>query len=603
MHKHDDGHFSLRLKISLMNLFIVMAALLLFALVFVKRTYDGMSEQTLRAAQASLYQTGIFMEERVSAFRSSIDSVSLNDRDQKILDSDNSRKYQDVLSWNIDYETILTDVDNVLYRSDIGKIRIYTKNALARTGTETIRPLSSVLDTPWYAQTRNTMYSCFWCAPSDLEPRENDGQYVCFTRNLPYAYQNCATYYVGFVKKELFEKLLKANITDEYTSYYVINSKDKLLFLENVSNSEAYSDIVRWVRNRQKKSDAPIRVQPVKVGGSVYCVGAREIPQTDLTLIYTCGFTRKGADTIRENIVNMLVITLFLLPLVLIFSFFTAHLITKPIVRLKSAMLTVSEGNFNIPVLPQASDREMRALTRCFNYMLTKISMLLDAQYEDGKRMKGLELKALQAQINPHFLYNTLDLIRWKAVKDGNREIQSLVTALSTYYRKGLSKGAEFVTLRSEADQVVSYVYIQNMRFGNSIRLALDLAKDCENCLLPKLTLQPLVENAIVHGILETEDSAGSVLVKSYREGDRIVLVVADDGVGMEQSRADCLLHAPQDDPAVQSGYGLHNIDERNKLVFGESYRLDFISQPRRGTAVVLRIPFVFPNTPGPLKG
>ena len=256
-------------------------------------------------------------------------------------------------------------------------------------------------------------------------------------------------------------------------------------------------------------------------------------------------------------------------------------------------MLTVSEGNFNIPVLPQTSDREMRALTRCFNYMLTKISMLLDAQYEDGKRMKGLELKALQAQINPHFLYNTLDLIRWKAVKDGNRDIQSLVTALSTYYRKGLSKGAELVTLRSEAEQVASYVSIENMRFDNSILLKLDLAKDCEDCRLPKLTLQPLVENAIVHGILETEGSEGSILIKSYCEGDRLVLIVADDGVGMEQNRADSLLCAPKDDPAVQSGYGLRNIDERNKLVFGESYRLDFISQPRSGTAVVLRLSLI----------
>ena len=131
MHRHDDGHFSLRLKISLMNLFIVVAALLLFVLVFAKRTYDSMAEQTLQAAQASLYQTGNFMEEQAAAFRRSIDTASLSDRDVEILDGNNREKYKSMLAWSIDYSTLQKDVNNIVYRSDIGKIRIYTENDLA----------------------------------------------------------------------------------------------------------------------------------------------------------------------------------------------------------------------------------------------------------------------------------------------------------------------------------------------------------------------------------------------------------------------------------------------------------------------------------------
>ena len=155
-------------------------------------------------------------------------------------------------------------------------------------------------------------------------------------------------------------------------------------------------------------------------------------------------------------------------------------------------MLQVSTGNFDMDILSVADMDEISLLNQHFNYMATKISLLLDEKISIGKRLKEQELIALQAQINPHFLYNTLDLIKWQAVKHHDSEIEALVNSLSDYYRLALSKGKEYLPLRSELSQIEAYVYIQNQRFDGHIHLELQIPEERMDYLLPKLTMQPI---------------------------------------------------------------------------------------------------------------
>ena len=244
-----------------------------------------------------------------------------------------------------------------------------------------------------------------------------------------------------------------------------------------------------------------IYLQTESMDGHEYIIGITGIPNTNLYLTYIYSISDMIADMVNTNSKNIVVIMLIIFPMVLFLSLAVAFSVTKRLDRLKKNMVYASEGDFDIDIMQPAQDDEIGVLTKQFNYMLTKISILMDSQYSLGKRIKELELKSLQAQINPHFLYNTLDLIKWRAIDNKDGEAVELVSALSNYYKRSLGKGQDIVTLEDEIDHVKSYVYIQNKRFDNSIRLSADIPLNLRNCLLPKITLQPIVENAIVHGL------------------------------------------------------------------------------------------------------
>ena len=211
------------------------------------------------------------------------------------------------------------------------------------------------------------------------------------------------------------------------------------------------------------------------------------------------------------------------------------------------------------------------------------------AQYELGKQKKDYELRILQAQINPHFLYNTLDLIRWKAAKYQDREIQDLVISLSRYYRMSLSRGVEFVPLQTELAHIREYVYIQNQRFDQGVTLSVETENGSEACMMPKLTLQPIVENSIYHGILEKMDSTGTIMLQSRLEDSCLVIRIRDNGCGMDENTLQHLLDGGNREG--KSGYGLYNVDQRIKLAYGTMYGLSFESKVGEGTCVTIRLP------------
>jgi two-component system sensor histidine kinase YesM len=239
---------------------------------------------------------------------------------------------------------------------------------------------------------------------------------------------------------------------------------------------------------------------------------------------------------------------------------------------------------------------EIGLLVANFRSMVGQIDGLLEAQYRAGQDLKSAELKALQAQINPHFLSNTLEMINWQALNKGVPEIAEVSRALARFYALSLNNGRDVVTLADEVAHTETYVEIQNRRFGHRIDLRVRVPKTYLRCEMPKILLQPLVENAILHGILERgEDRGGTITVSARRDGGDLLVTVADDGVGMDPARAASLLTVePQ---AGRHGYGVKNIDQRVRLFAGEGHGLSFTSRPGRGTKAVLRLAFQVRNS------
>lgn len=294
----------------------------------------------------------------------------------------------------------------------------------------------------------------------------------------------------------------------------------------------------------------------------------------------------------ESKTINRVTITVVLVSIVITFfiSIFIASTISKPIGNLLGQMKKVSEGDFDIHVDFNYDD-EISQLAGGFKSMVKKIEGLLHQVYLDQKKQKEIELKALQAQINPHFLYNTLESINWMAQEINAKEISTMVQSLAKFFRISISKGKDIIDIRDEIEHVKSYLTIQRIRYQEVLKAELDIAEDILNFKIPKLVLQPLVENSIYHGI-KKKKLTGKILVTGRREGKDILFEVIDNGVGMAESEIERLnysLRNPSDE--VKLGYGVRNVNERIALRFGREYGLTYHSVKGGGVRVEIRIP------------
>jgi len=276
----------------------------------------------------------------------------------------------------------------------------------------------------------------------------------------------------------------------------------------------------------------------------------------------------------------------------------------KRLGRISENMLKVQNGELDLVAESMGTD-EIGKINDNFYYMLDSLKSLIKTREELSRRIKETELiaakakiKALQSQIDPHFLYNTLDLILWKALYMDIPKVESLVQSLADFYKLSLGKGNDIVTVSQEIEHIRNYLTIQNMRYEDRISFSVD-TDGVADCLLPKITLQPLVENSVLHGILECDRKKGSITIKGRKHEGLLLMDVIDTGGGMDQTVVD-RLNAFDTEGA---GIGVRNVNERLKLYFGQEYGLRYESRPELGTKVTIRIPAItdrsyFSDTP-----
>lgn len=303
----------------------------------------------------------------------------------------------------------------------------------------------------------------------------------------------------------------------------------------------------------------------------------------------------------RENqtrFTRLSVLYMILLPSVVIFSVLAAWIISAsiyiPIKKLHDVTTTITRTDLQALVTGNNVD-EITELGISFNIMIGKIRELLDSKIEEQENLKKAELKALQAQINPHFLYNTLDTIVWMAEANRTDQVIEIVRALSSFFRIALSKGKDWIPLQQELEHVRSYLTIQKMRYRDILDYKIEVEEDLLNSTILKLTLQPLVENALYHGI-KTKRNGGTIVVKARSTDQNMVLLeVQDDGVGFTPYKLAQLQAALAEDSGKiskkKSGFGLENVNKRIKLYYGNQYGLTVQSQYRGGTQVTVAIP------------
>ena len=266
--------------------------------------------------------------------------------------------------------------------------------------------------------------------------------------------------------------------------------------------------------------------------------------------------------------------------------------ITEPIRRLSEATKQAGSGDFAVRA-QEDSDDELAVLNTSFNQMVEKIGQLVEDIRVEQMNLRQTELKVLQAQINPHFLYNTLDSIIWLAEAGEKEQVVQMVSSLSDFFRTTLSKGRDYITLQEEEMHIRSYLQIQQFRYRDILKYDIQIPQKLHPCLILKLTLQPLVENALYHGI-KNKRGMGHISVTGSEEEDRLIFCVRDNGIGMtteQLAHVRAMICGQQMDASNPSGFGLFNVNQRMQLNYGPLYGLEIDSVYGEGTIVTVVIP------------
>lgn len=256
----------------------------------------------------------------------------------------------------------------------------------------------------------------------------------------------------------------------------------------------------------------------------------------------------------------------------------------KPLKDFRQVMLAIGAGQSHLRAEEKGSV-EVVDLTKHFNQMLDQIDLLMIAIQDKEKAIRTYELQALASQINPHFLYNTLDTIIWMAEFNDKERVVELTKSLAKYFRLALNKGHEQISLKDELDHVRQYLFIQKQRYGEQLQYEIKAESGCDDLMLPKLVLQPIVENAIYHGIKQVT-RPGLITISVTEETGRLRITIADNGKGIAST-------SKEPSAIVLGGVGLKNVDERLRLQFGESYQMTIETEPDAYTRIHLDLPIV----------
>ena len=376
-----------------------------------------------------------------------------------------------------------------------------------------------------------------------------------------------------------------------------VSSRDSRMRLDvtlrTMKTLKHYVDILgKQIEEKRKVAENEKVLEEIR---SVSSLVEEDIQEFILYEIKSCEAVNRQ---IQQNVDKWVVTNIIVLGIVLLFSIGAVWLISgsisKPIRELRGMTALIAEGNLNVRVENKNVD-EIASLGMSFNIMAGKLRELIDNSIKEQENLKKSELKALQAQINPHFLYNTLDTIVWMAEANKSEQVIEIVRALSNFFRITLSKGKDWIDVRDEVEHIRSYLIIQKIRYRDILDFRIEVDDDILGYKILKLTLQPIVENALYHGI-KNRRSGGTIVIKGYRTADGMLRFdIMDNGIGMTEEKFR-EIQAELDNDSIEpaekdSGFGLNNVHKRIMLYYGKQYGLILQSEFNRGTVISVCIP------------
>ena len=614
LHAYYANDLPLRYKFLAANLFILIA-LSGSAFFIFYRGYRVVTDNTIAAESALVSQTENTIAARVRTMETvsgTISSLAFLTRAVYADDLDAWLADERTDTWAQDF---FNTAGSFLESDAVSSIRIYLngdyKELLDKYGGSSggiLQPLNSVRSSYWHGIFMGVPgLSSLLCPDFYLTNAEKkDCGRLAFISRFPDAgtagSPEPAAFTAVYFSRDELDDLLRVNQHDSGSVYYLVNSRGNLAATSDATLSGLYyldyDRIPAAIPSEEGFSRTTV------LGNDLY-MAYREIEGTDWRLV--CVIPVKNVTSSEQALFRTLIIIfLFLSALLIILELYLTNSITSRVSRVTARML-LRDRNTPARIPPSYSGKdEVGQLIAVYNSTMDQLSELMEAQTESAEKLKLSEVKALQAQINPHFLYNMLDMINWLSISGNQEAVSEAVRSLSRFYKLTLSGRKITVSIAEELKHAELYVSLQNMRFDHGIDLLVDVPDEIMECGIPKLILQPIVENAVLHGICEKESRQGTIVIMAWFEESRlgeedIVITVSDDGVGMPEEILENLLKEDRtEDSAVQNGpsgpasgsnIAIYNTHQRLRLIYGGQYGLKFSSVPQQGTEVEIRIP------------
>lgn len=579
------GDLPLQKKLMLSYVFLITLPILLFSAATVSRVAAQLERSLLFSSNQIFDQTYDVIRNSLDQVDAISDAIILNASiANTISKSPESYPIYDQLG---DMHKLSSYLQAFNRGNRVTNIALYV-NSEYLYASENIRFLSlaDAAHSAWYQQMAANGVHSLWCGSASLEAQSEIGNdTLAFIRTVqdPNDYAQTVGYLrVDFDKQMLLDTLQRSTPTQHSVSF--LQSSSGELILASNDTAEQYCTLTSsepWFT----PSDS---LRSIQVGDANTRVYVRSAP------LETSGWYLVTIIPRKDVRVGGKEITLFLLAVLAILgciSYALAQGISKSMTRrvtLLASHMNVAQ-NGELQELPESElHDEIGQLIHSYNYMVQQQKMLMEEKYRLGESAKIAELRALQSQINPHFLYNTLDLVKWMAIKGDISEVEITIKALADFYKCSLNQGKDVVTVAEELRHVRLYHQIQNLRFKQKIMLSIDVPDALLCCKIPKITFQPLVENAILHGILGRESKSGQIRITGRQNGNEILFCIQDDGIGMLPEERDAMLSSEG------HGYGIRNIVERLRLFYGNAFQFVCYSERGLGTRVELHIPYAF---------
>lgn len=559
---HWFNGIKMRYKLAIFySLFCFLPVMLLFWLSFLqmRSIIDDKGKMNL---QSYLQQSVSSMDRTLDGYNSLSDYIAFDRTLAEVFSMEYGTPYEQ-------YEQLTQKVDPILrtasyFHGGMQQITIYTDNGMVKHDT-TVAPVSEIEETDWYQKTLEH---------PGLNWFVNYQEKTLFSaRKLAFsgAREGVNILYMDVDYQKLFTPYAETLISE--CGLYITDQDGKLVFEEsrfsgkNQNYDLTYSEFLEQ-RDRGSTDYIILCEQSNTTGWTVW-------------LYQPVGLAGEAMRPIGVMAGVTILICIFVAVLA---YFITSGMVSSRIERLTHFMQEVQEGSMDMQM--ESDDRdEIGMLYRGFGSMMKRIRTLINEVYLSKITQKEAELKALQAQINPHFLYNTLSLINWKALAAGEEDISRMTLALSTFYRTALNRGRNVLQVETELSNTRAYLEIQSMLHDGNFDYEIEAQTEILQCESLNLILQPLVENAIHHGIEEKTDGRGKITVRGWKEDNCVWFMVEDNGVGMEQEVADKIL------TMESKGYGVRNVDERIRLCYGEKYAMKVESVVGKGTKMTIHFP------------
>lgn len=486
-------------------------------------------------------------------------------------------RYEQQLLYNSFLTSDRLGIENIFFYNEQDKYLVDSLNSDTRTQS------GDGLD--WYSKAVAADGELCWIPPVSGSPHAGSDRLRAALLMKDYRGNIMGALCVWIRNDSLYSQIQDINSGDQgFTA--IVNEKGNLISSSNFTDAiSAYFDEKSLSERLPDLADG----HDLSIGGKKYQITTMISPYTGWYFITA----NSQAEIIHQILskLNIFVILLVLCVLVaIVFALIMSNALYRPIKQLKGAMQEAGEGNLDV-VLPEQRDDEFASLYNSFNSMTASINKLVKELYELKLMKKDAELKVLQSQINPHFLYNTLDSMYWMSRLGKNEELSDMISAFSGYLKINLSKGKDIISIEKIQDEIIYYIKIQQYRFGDKIRATVEIDPELYSYGIIKFLLQPLVENAIFHG-LEPKKEKGFVRVTGKRAGDYAVFEVADNGVGMDAEKVAHLEEQINKQESAE-GYALYNVHHRLLHTYGPECGLHIESQVDVGTKVSFQIPLI----------